>query len=264
MRFRGLAFTALVLWVRGACAQGNYEVQVYGSDTVPRGSTMFEFHANYTAQGSRTTDDGTRPTNHQFHGTWEITHGWNGWFETGFYIFTSAGHGAGWEYVGSHIRPRVRAPDSWRLPVGLSLSAEFGYQRPLYSPDTWTLELRPIVDKQWGRAYVSFNPTIDRAFHGPSVAEGVVFSPNFKATYGFFKRVSFGLEYYGSLGRIPDFAPLREQQQMFIPVMDVDFGENWEFNVGAGVGATSDTDHLLVKMIIGRRFTFRRSHGRKD
>ncbi|MBI5282530.1 MAG: hypothetical protein HY858_12675 [Candidatus Solibacter usitatus] len=248
----------LTLAAAAARAQGSYEVQVYGSESVPRGKTMLEFHANYTVRGSTATDDGTRPTNHQFHGTWEVTRGWRDWFETGFYVFTSAGGGGGWEYAGSHIRPRVRAPDSWHLPVGLSLSAEFGYQRPLYSADTWTLELRPIVDKQVGRAYLCFNPTLGRTFHGPSVAEGVVLSPNFKASYGVFKRVSFGLEYYGSLGRIPSFAPFRDQQQMFIPVMDIDFGEDWEFNFGAGVGATSGTDHLLLKMIAGRRFSFGR------
>ena len=38
-----------------------------------------------------------------------------------------------------------------------------------FSPDTWTLEIRPIVDKQIGRWYLAFNPTLDRSFHGPGV-----------------------------------------------------------------------------------------------
>jgi len=38
-------------------AQDNYEIQVYGSDTVPPGHTMFELHNNDTARGStRVTD----------------------------------------------------------------------------------------------------------------------------------------------------------------------------------------------------------------
>jgi hypothetical protein len=37
-----------------------------------------------------------------------------------------------------NIRPRVRVPESWNWPVGVSLSAEIGYQRPAYSADTWT------------------------------------------------------------------------------------------------------------------------------
>ena len=37
--------------------------------------------------------------------------------------------------------------------------------------------------------------------------------------------------------------------------VDIDFGKNWEFNFGVGVGVTGSTDHLLVKAIVGYRFT---------
>jgi len=134
-----------------ARAQDNYEIQVYGADTVDPGHTMFELHSNFTFQGSKTFEDGMRPTNHQWHETLEITHGFTDWFETGFYIFTAAQNGYGWDYVGSHIRPRVRAPKKWHWPVGVSISQEIGYQRSQFSVDTWTYELRPIVDKQVGR-----------------------------------------------------------------------------------------------------------------
>src|SRR6185312_1244650 len=152
--------------------------------------------------------------------------------------------------------PRVRAPESWHLPVGLSLSAEFGYQRAKYSPDTWTLELRPIIDKQIGRWYLAFNPTVDRSFHGPGVHGGVGFSPNFKAGYDFTKKINAGIEYYGALGPITGFDPLSDQQQQIVPSIDLNGRPNWEFNAGFGVGVTHGTDHLLVKFIIGRRFNF--------
>src|SRR5258708_17027378 len=70
-------------------AQENYEIQVYPYESVPRGHTMVELHSNFTFQGSKSTTDGTFPTNHQWHETIEITHGFNDWFETGFYTFTS-------------------------------------------------------------------------------------------------------------------------------------------------------------------------------
>ena len=40
----------------------------------------------------------------------------------------------------------------------------------------------------------------------------------------------------------------------FSRAIDVDFGKNWEFNFGVGVGVTQATDHLLVKAIVGYRF----------
>ena len=58
-----------------AKAQDNYEIQVYGVDTVDRGHTMVELHSNFTFEGSKTSQDGMRPTNHQWHETIEITHG---------------------------------------------------------------------------------------------------------------------------------------------------------------------------------------------
>jgi hypothetical protein len=236
--------------------QGNYEIQVYGADTVPPGRTMVELHSNFTFEGFKTTVNGVLPDEHQLHETVEITQGWNDWFETGLYIFTSAGPGQGYKWVGDHIRPRIRVPDSWRWPVRVSLSTELGYQRPIFSSDTWTWEIRPIVDKQWHSWYLVFNPALERSFHGPSVHEGVGFSPNFKVAYSLTRKLSAGLEYYGSLGPVTGFDALYLEQQQIVPSIDYDFGPNWEFNLGVGLGVTRSTDHLLVKMIIGRRFRF--------
>src|SRR6202041_911081 len=169
-------------------AQGSYEIQVYGSDLVDPGATMFELHSNFTFEGSKTVVDGMYPTEHQLHETLEITHGFNDWFEVGFYVFTSADSRVGWQWVGDHIRPRVRAPESWHWPVGVSLSNEIGYQRRAFSTDTWTWEIRPIVDQQVGRWYWAFNPALDRSWHGQSVNQGVTFSPNAKFSYNFTKK----------------------------------------------------------------------------
>lgn len=235
-------------------AQDNYEIQVYGSETVPRGGTMIELHSNFTAQGRKTVEDGVLPTEDAFHETLEITHGFNDWFEVGWYVFTSARSGNGWQWVGDHIRPRVRVPESWQWPVGMSLSQEIGYQRRQFSVDTWTWEVRPIVDKQLGRWYLSLNPTFDRALHGESTSKGLEFSPNFKVSYDVIKQVSLGLEYYGSLGPVTDFDPVAAQEQQIFPTIDLNLSPQWEFNFGVGVGMTRSTDHMIVKLILGRRF----------
>ncbi len=241
-----------------ALAQTNYEVQVYGAPTMAPKVTMLEFHTNFTISGTKTIQDGVRPTQHQFHETIEITRGFSDWFETGFYIFTAADKTYGWNYVGSHIRPRVAVPARWNWPVGISVSTEAGYQRAAYSADTWTWEIRPIIDKTYKNLYLAFNPSLQRSWHGPGIREGVGFSPNVKIGYKFSKRVSGGLEYYASLGPVGNFNALRQQEQQILPAIDIDFGPQWEFNFGLGVGVTGSTDHLLVKMIVGRRFTLGR------
>ncbi len=240
-------------------AQGNYEIQVYGSETVPPGSLMTELHSNYTVHGQKETINGVFPTNHQEHETLELTAGVNDWAEVGFYVFTSeqAGHGVQW--VGDHIRPRVRAPERWHWPVGVSISTEIGYQRAVYSPDTWTWEIRPIVDKTLGRLYLAFNPALERTWHGPDVKIGLDFAPGVKIGYDITKKVNAGIEYYADYGGLLNWYGLHEQQQQIFAVTDLNVSPLWEINVGVGVGPTAATDRLIVKGILGRRFSFGRS-----
>jgi hypothetical protein len=254
----GLLVVFLCLTAPCAHAQGNYEIQVYGAATVPPRTTMVELHSNFTIQGQLYEIDGVYPTNHQLHETVEITTGISNWAEVGFYIFTSAQNGHGVQWVGDHIRPRVRVPDSWHWPVGVSLSTEIGYQRAVYSPDTWTWEIRPIVDKSIGRWYFAVNPALERTLHGPGVAEGVSFAPAAKLSYDFTKVISGGFEYYADYGRLGDFYTLHNQQQQIFAVTDLNVSPKWEINIGVGIGATAATDHLIIKGILGRRFDWGR------
>ena len=75
-------------------------------------------HSNFTIDGSKTVQNGMLPTNHAEHETIEITHGVTDWFEVGFYIFTSERNGFGVQWVGDHIRPRVRIPPEVEMAGG--------------------------------------------------------------------------------------------------------------------------------------------------
>jgi hypothetical protein len=246
---------ALACWTPPATAQGNFEIQVYGSETTAPGTWMIELHSNSALRGTTSQNAGPiRPTQDSVHETLEVTHGWTPWFETGGYLFTSIQQDQGWEWVGVHLRPRVRVPEEWRWPVGLGLSVEVGYQQSTYSEDTWTLEIRPIIDKQIGPWYFAFNPVLDQSLNGPGTKTGIEFSPQAKIGYDLTKVVSPGIEYYGGLGPIGNFAPSSKQQQLLFAVVDLNFDPKWEFNFGVGVGLTHDSDGVIIKMILGRRF----------
>jgi hypothetical protein len=236
-----------------AFAQDNYEIQVYPSETVDPGITMVELHSNYTPDGMTFTD-GVRPTEDAVHETLEITHGFNQWFEIGFYVFTNIHAGYGWQWVGDHIRPRVRVPQSWNWPVGISLSAEVGYQRPQYSGDTWTLELRPIIDKDFSWVYLSFNPTFGLSFKGENQNKGFDFEPNLKVAFHVTRQIDLGAEYYGTTGPVFSPDPAQEQSHAIFAAIDLNVSPEWEFNFGPGWGLTRSTDGLVLKMILGRRF----------
>lgn len=235
-------------------AQENYEIQVYGSETMAKGSTMLELHSNFTFDGTRELKDGVLPTNHVFHETIEITHGWNSWFETGFYIFNTIGSNNRTGYVGSHIRPRVKVPKGWNWPVGVSLSLEAGFQKLAYSEDDWSLEIRPIVDKQFDKWYLSFNPTFGKSFHGANKNEGFEFAPNAKASYNFTDVIAGGFEYYGALGALFKYQPYQIQQHQLFTAADLTWSPDWELNFGFGWAFTENTDNAIAKVILGYRF----------
>jgi hypothetical protein len=148
----------------------------------------------------------------------------------------------------------VRAPEEWHLPVGLSLSTEIGYQRRSFSEDTWTWELRPIIDKQWNRWYFSFNPAFEKSLHGLNSSAGFDFAPSFKVSFDLTSKVAIGVEYYSSLGPVGSLDSWEQQQHQIFPTIDLNLSPNFEFNFGVGFGLTSATDDLLVKLILGYRF----------
>jgi hypothetical protein len=233
--------------------QDNYEIQVYGAETVPAGCTMFELHSNYTINGFKDTADGVLPTDKAIHETVEITHGFTPFFEVGFYQFTAINHNMGWAYVGNHLRPRIAAPDEWKWPVGASLSLEAGYQRPEYCTDQWTLEIRPIIDKTAGKWYFSLNPVVDYSFKGYTHDQGLIFSPDFKFSYEFTSYLQVGLEYYNSLGPFSQFSPLNQQPHQLTLAFDFNFSPVWELNIGYVKGLTNNVEHDIFKVILGRR-----------
>ena len=248
-----LAAFAIGAFAAPSGAQANYEIQGYGAETMPAGTTMFELHSNYALEGRRTAEAGVLPTRHALHETLEITHGFNPWFEIGTYLFTSAAPDQSFRVIGSHIRPRVRAPETWQWPIGASLSMEVGYQERDFSTDTWSLELRPIIDKQFGAWYASFNPTLERGLRGETAGEGFEFSPNAVVNRDVAPKVNLGVEYYGGMGPIHGFVPRAEQEHQLFGVVNLDMGADWEFNAGYGVGLTAPTEKRMVKMILGRR-----------
>jgi len=239
-------------------AQENYEIQVYASPTMTKGNTIFELHSNFTFDGEKNVVDKVVPSHHSLHETLEITHGIMENFEIGFYLFTNYTQSHGYKVVGSHIRPRITVPRKWNWPVGASLSTEFGYQKREYSSETWNIEIRPIIDKQWKNFYVSFNPTFGIPLKSDSNIHTPSFEPNLKASFTI-RKVALGVEYYGDVGVLNEVPDLSEQSHALFIVADLYFDPRWEINLGPGFGLTKNTDDLVFKILIGRRINWKKS-----
>jgi hypothetical protein len=253
-RFRSI-FIAGFFIIQGllpAYCQENYEIQVYQSDLIKSNHTMFELHSNTSLKNSK--GDHLFSQNF-FRETIEITHGFRPWLEVGSYLFTNLGIRNSTDIVGVHIRPRVAIPPEAGLPVGLSLSTELGYVRKKYSADEWTLELRPIIDKEMNRMTLALNLVFSMGLD-KSTSHKPELGAAFKASYESGRKVDPGVEYYGGYGALADFMPASLQSHQLFGVIDLDLGPDWEFNSGLGWSLNTASDRLIIKFILGRRFGF--------
>ena len=244
MRFVVL-FVIFQLTHKLVSAQADNEIQVYASPTIQHKWTIFELHNNYTFKGSKFLTD---PKHARWYNTTlEITHGFGKNFEIGFYTFAAVKPGGGYTYLGNQIRPRITFPK-----ISASLSLEFGFFRPNDTTDFfWQGEIRPILDKILGDVfYLSFNPNIDFVISGDD--KGIGFSPQFKAMYTL-QKVGFGFEYYGSLGQFKDFLPLKMQEHLLGPIIDLYIHPMWEIQGGFLFGLTENSNQSVFKLLLGRR-----------
>ena len=238
-----------------AAAQDLFEIQVYPYDVVEPGHTMLEFHTNFIPSGTKTTAGGMFPNDHQFHITAEITHGFTKYFETGFYIETAPYvPGVGAKFTGWHIRPRFSFPKFESFPFKVSLSLEYAFNQPGFDPNSQTLEIRPIFERQDGRLYLSINTDLSVAMKGPDAGSAPSFEPNMKVGWDFSKKVQAGVEYYAETWPVKHFDPLSDQHHIIFPAIDLNLSPDWEFNAGVGRGLTDTSEHWILKMIVGYRF----------
>jgi hypothetical protein len=231
-------------------AQADNEIQVYASPTIQHKWTIFELHNNYTFKGSKLLTD---PKSAKwFNKTLEITHGFGNNFEIGFYTFTAFSPDKHFMYLGNQIRPRVTVPENWKWYVGASLSAEFGFFRPTDTSEyIWQGELRPVIDKTFGDWYFSFNPNIDFVISGDE--KGIGFSPQFKTVYTIKQKTGIGFEYYGGLGSFDYILPLKLQEHLLGPILDLYIHPMWEIQGGFLFGLTQNSNQRIFKLLLGRR-----------
>ena len=231
-------------------AQENYEVQVYSSPSTSKNTTIFELHSNISPKGPKNESNFTNP----LHETLEITTGITDNFEVGFYLFTRINNGT-FNYMGSHIRPRITVPSSWDWFFGTSLSLEAGVVKDAmtnkYDAD---YEIRAVFDKTIGKNYFSINPS----FNGSFKTKEIYFSPSVKYSYALNQKCSLGIEYYGVTGNPLSWEKYDLQTHQFYIVTDLYFDDKHEFQFGIGRGTTISSDVWNIKLILGQRVSLKK------
>ncbi len=159
--FPHLALILFALFATTAHAQGNYEIQVYGAETIAPKTLMVELHSNFTPIGQKEYIDGVIP--HQPPGARNPrAHRGHQQLVRGRLLRLHQLAERPWRPMGraTTFAPASASPRNGTGPWAVSLSTEIGYHaRRLFAPDTWTWEIRPIIDKTMGRWYPRLQPS---------------------------------------------------------------------------------------------------------
>src|SRR5947208_3926170 len=143
-------------------AQERFDISVYPYATAHRGEWEFEGHINYTSRGTSGFDGSVAPTQGQWRFTAEVSRGITDHWELAGYLRGAQVPGIGLEYAGWRLRSRMRAPESWRLPVDVGFSAEYETARPAFSESARTAELTAVLERRVGGLQLIADPTCER------------------------------------------------------------------------------------------------------
>lgn len=215
-----VGFLVITCIARVSRAQDAFEIQVYDTESTPAGVSGLELHVN--AGGDRFT---------RF--TLEPHVGLSSWLEAGAYLQTALRPDGGFDYAGVKLRLKGRAPRRlWGL-VGVGINLEISSVPRPYE-DGLGVELRPIVDLEWRRLYLSVNPIWSVDFKG-----GFDFEPASKLSVRVIRPIAVGAEYYGAA---------RAGVNRILGAVDVTYGRIG-INLGAGYGFGEN--RWLAKAILG-------------
>lgn len=241
----GLLGVLGVLLVQPVFAQDTFELQVYPYATAHRGAWEVEGYLNYLSRGTKTFDGSVAPTDNQWRFAAELTRGITDHWEIAAYVLGARAPGNGLEYAGWRARTRVRAPESWRLPVQLGFAAELETSEPRFSESFRAAEFTPILERRIGRVQVLANPTIERHLTGPETG-GWEFEPRARLAVPV-GGVTLGLEYHGGWGEIGDFTTFSRRAHVLFPTADFELPGEVELHLGIGFGTTAVGDRLVFK-----------------
>ena len=127
-----------------------YEIQVYTVETTPQRKLTLELHSNGTVNAvGATAKEEMRP--HEIHETIEATYGLLPNLEIGQYLNFAKFIEGGFGYAGSRTKMHfgIGDPDTWLIAFGGNM--EIDYMRKQADPNSLSVEIRPILQKNFGK-----------------------------------------------------------------------------------------------------------------
>ncbi|MFZ0890380.1 MAG: hypothetical protein WA005_18220 [Candidatus Binataceae bacterium] len=229
-----------------------WEFEVYPYATEPRGMIELETDnaviANGHSEGGNGTAAGTFRSQGMWYNGYELTYGFTDRIEAAAYLNLAQPSGKGLWWAGDKFRLRGRLSDEERLPVNLGWYVELEWHKtPQFDDADLELELKPIIEKDFGPFSLVANPVFEKVLAGTGHNQGFEFGYRDGAYYRWMRYLSPGVEFYGGAGLMDGLDPVSEQQHYIFPVLWGELPHGIEYNFGPGFGLTRGSDHVVMK-----------------
>jgi hypothetical protein len=230
-----------------------WEFEVYPYVTTPKGMAEFETdNAVITAghtQGGLGTARGTIASQGMWYNAYEFNYGLTDRLEAALYLNLAKPTSGGLRWAGNNVRLRGRILDQDALPVNLGWYAELEWHKaPQFDDAVRELEVRPIIEKDFGPIAVMLNPKFEKVLAGAGHNQGIEFGYAAAIRYRWKRRFSPSLEFYGGTGLINQPDPIRDQQHYIVPAVWGQLPGGIEYNFGVGYGLTRGSDRVIAKL----------------
>lgn len=231
-----------------------FEFEVYPAQTEGQGILDLESLNSFVPKGHHGeggTSAGDLPSDSMYRTAFELEYGLSDKLEAAAYLNLAHANGGSLQYAGSKYRVRGSLFEQGELPVDLGWYAELEWWRtPEFDDQQLELELRPIVEKDFGRWSCILNPKFEKVLAGPGRNRGFEFGYANKISWRLSRYFQPGIEFYGGIGLMDDSDPLHAQQHYIFPVVDMLLPGDVHINFGAGFGLTRGSDRVITKLNI--------------
>lgn len=227
-----------------------HEINVFTDELEQPGEIGLEMHVNYARGRDKPDYPGELPPDKVWRVMPELVFGLPKDWEIGLHLPGQRDGDGKFHVDGLRVRLKHLWPVTEQSPFFAGVNFEWGYDRPHLSEDRHGLELRGILGWRTGDWLVAVNPILAWAIKGPDKSSRPAFEGSLKIARQVHEGWAVGIEHYAGFGRLHNFAPRREQDQMLYFAVDYE-GKGWGVNFGIGKGLTPASDDYVIKAIVG-------------
>ena len=245
-----LSIAALALFpgVQPAMAQSD-EIQVYDGGLADLGVVNLTWHNNFTPNGTKAPAfPGAIVPDKSLNGVPEWAYGVTDWFEAGLYLpLYTVEKNRGVVLDGFKLRTLFAVPhaDERRFVYGANF--EFSYNAKYWNHKRLSSEIRPIVGWHLHLLDIIINPILDTEYNG---VKNLDFAPSERVAVTLSPKWRVGVEEYADYGPLRRFSGAKDQSHQIYAV--VDHTADLDIEAGIGIGVTSASDKVTVKLILSR------------